>query len=60
MVESKKEKTGGAQDNAAQTNLEWLVEVAKRGVEAPESLNLKEIKQVCYALVLHCGQVGLG
>ncbi len=37
-----------------------LLELAKRGTIAPESLDLFEVKQVCYALEVHYAQLGLG
>lgn len=36
-----------------------LLGIAKRGTIAPESLDLLEIKQVCYALEVHYAQLGL-
>ncbi len=36
-----------------------LLALARRGTIAPETLDLFEIKQVCYALEVHYAQLGL-
>jgi hypothetical protein len=37
-----------------------ICEYAKRGVDAPETLSHLEVQQVCYALVVHYAQMGIG
>lgn len=47
-------------DGAATPVHERICAYAKRGLVNPENLSPQEIQQVCYALVVHYAQMGIG